>query len=95
MSESKRQTFEPPDIDALKEAEKEELHADDYPAPDAHKKPTGGAPARRKRKGSAAWPLLILLFILFFATGGANFWSYGWLLFLVIPMVWGCGRRYC
>ena len=97
VSESKQQTYEPPDIDALKEAEKEKLHAGDYPDPAALKESTPGAPSppkRRRRKGSV-WPLLILLFILFYVTGGANFWSYGWLLFLIIPMVWGCGRRYC
>lgn len=96
MSESKQEKFESPNIDALKEAEKEKLHASDYPDPAAHKKSTAGAPARRKRKGNGVWPLLLLLFILFYVTGGgANFWSYGWLLFLIIPMVWGCGRRYC
>ena len=94
MSESKQEKFESPDIDALKEAEKEKLHANDYPNPAAHKKPTAGAPSRRRRKGGI-WPLLILLILLFYVTGGANFWSYGWLLFLFIPMVWGCGRRFC
>ncbi len=95
MSESKQEKFESPDIDALKEAEKEKLHGDDYTDPAAHKESTAGAPPRRRRKGSSVWPLLILLFLLFYVTGGAGFWSYGWLLFLIIPMVWGCGRRVC
>ncbi|MDX1686745.1 MAG: hypothetical protein R3248_02070 [Candidatus Promineifilaceae bacterium] len=94
MSESKREKFESADIDALKEAEKERLHADDYPDPAAHKESTAVAPSRRRRKGSV-WPLLILLFLLFYVTSGAGFWSFGWLLFLIIPMVWGCGRRVC
>lgn len=95
MTESRREKFESTDIDALKEAEKEKLHLGDFPDPAALKEATGGGPVQRRRKGGSVWPLLILLFLLFYVTGGANFWSYGWLLFLVIPMVWGCGRRYC
>lgn len=95
MSEGKEDVFEAADIDALKDEEKEKLHGSDYPDPAEHKEATASGPARRKRKGGGGWTLLIVLFILFSVTGGASFWSYGWLLFLVIPMVWGCGRRYC